>query len=211
MWSKLCTIELYRLGRASTPLWEACQVSTASATLLNSERHIQDPERTGIVQSTEGADQSTLLTTQLGSGLSAGSSPFLLTTLPLLTWVTLQREEAVGHREQAQHGLRHRQQPGWGRVQRNYSRMRLAELGGRVRRVGNRRSLNNPRMLSDTRVSAGERSVPQIRSRTPGSREDASPTPLAPASGKSIACPALSRRSSRVAFPTSVRGHAWAG
>lgn len=92
-------------------------MSTASATLLNSERHIQDPERTGIVQSTEGADRSTLLTTQLGSGLSAGSSPFLLATVPLLTWVTLQREEAVGHREQAQHGLRHRQQPGWGRVQ----------------------------------------------------------------------------------------------
>lgn len=117
LWSKLCTVELYRLGRASTPLWEACQVSTASATLLNSERHIQDPERTGIVQSTEGADQSTLFTTQLGSGLSTGSSPFLLATLPLLTWVALQREEAVGHREQAQHGLRRRQQLGWGRVQ----------------------------------------------------------------------------------------------
>lgn len=92
-------------------------MSIASATLLNSKRHIQDPERTGIVQSTEGADQSTLLTAQLGCGVSAGSSPFLLATLPLLTWVTLQREKAVGHREQAQHGPRHQQQPGWGRVQ----------------------------------------------------------------------------------------------
>lgn len=107
LWSKLCTVEFYRLGRDSTPLWVACQVSTASATLLNSKRHIQDPERTGIVQSTECADQSTLLTTQLGSGLSAGSSPFLLATLPLLTWVMLQREEAVGHRDQAQYGPRH--------------------------------------------------------------------------------------------------------
>lgn len=61
----------------------------------------------GIVQSTEGADQSTVLTTQLGSGLCAGSSPFLLATLPLLTWVILQREEAVGHRDQTQHGPRH--------------------------------------------------------------------------------------------------------
>lgn len=44
----------------------------------------------------------------------------------------------------------------------------------------NRRSLNNPRMVSGARVSAGARSVPQLWSRVPGRREDASPTSCAP-------------------------------
>lgn len=71
------------------------------------------------------------------------------------------------------------------RAQRDYSRMQLAELSGRMRRLDNLRSLNNPWMVwwSQGLLSACERNVPQL-----WIREEEECEPLALAPGKVTAC-----------------------
>lgn len=65
------------------------------------------------------------------------------------------------------------------RAQRDYSRMQLAELSGRMRRLDNLRSLNNPWMLGGPRVSSllvRETFLSYGSER----RKNASPSPLRP-------------------------------